>query len=263
VHDATEQFAYRAHALDKVELVSRVLQARGRGATMVFTRTKRTAQKVADELAERGFAVGAVHGDLGQVAREKALQAFRAGEIDVLVATDVAARGIDIDDVTHVINYQAPDDEKTYIHRIGRTGRKGRAGVAVTLVDWDELARWSMIDKALNLGCPDPAETYSSSPHLYTELDIPAEAGGRVGPAKRQERRRESTERPARSRTRSRRRTRAGKPATGHVESAEPQQEGEPVAESPHSPRRRRRRRPRDTDDRPRGEQQAPAANAS
>ena len=112
VHATTEQFAYRAHALDKVELVSRMLQARGRGATMVFTRTKRTAQKVADELAERGFKVGAVHGDLGQVAREKALKAFRAGDIDVLVATDVAARGIDIDDITHVINYQCPEDEQ-------------------------------------------------------------------------------------------------------------------------------------------------------
>lgn len=159
VHDATEQFVYRAHALDKVELVSRVLQARDRGATMIFTRTKRTAQKVADELTERGFAVGAVHGDLGQLAREKALKAFRTGGIDVLVATDVAARGIDIDDVTHVINYQCPEDEKMYVHRIGRTGRAGRTGVAVTLVDWDELPRWSMIDQALGLGSPDPAET--------------------------------------------------------------------------------------------------------
>src|ERR1700742_1439359 len=78
IHDTTEQFVYRAHALDKVELVSRILQADGRGATMIFTRTKRTAQKVADELAERGFAVGAVHGDLGQIAREKALKAFRS-----------------------------------------------------------------------------------------------------------------------------------------------------------------------------------------
>lgn len=154
VHDATEQFVYRAHALDKVELVSRVLQARDRGATMIFTRTKRTAQKVADELTERGFAVGAVHGDLGQLAREKALKAFRTGGIDVLVATDVAARGIDIDDVTHVINYQCPEDEKMYVHRIGRTGRAGRTGVAVTLVDWDELPRWSMIDQALGLGSP-------------------------------------------------------------------------------------------------------------
>ncbi len=140
VHTTTEQFAYRAHALDKVELVSRLLQARGRGATMIFTRTKRTAQKVSDELAERGFKVGAVHGDLGQVAREKALKSFRTGEIDVLVATDVAARGIDIDDVTHVINYQIPEDEQAYVHRIGRTGRAGKTGIAITLVDWDELA---------------------------------------------------------------------------------------------------------------------------
>src|ERR1700731_3449053 len=172
IHATTEQFVYRAHALDKVELVTRLLQVRGRGATMVFTRTKRTAQKVADELAGRGFKVGAVHGDLGQAAREKALNAFRAGDIDVLVATDVAARGIDIDDVTHVINYQCPEDEKVYVHRIGRTGRAGRAGVAITLVDWNELARWSTIDKALGLDCPAPAETYSSSPHLYLELDI-------------------------------------------------------------------------------------------
>src|SRR6201995_181249 len=86
-HDSTKQYAYRAHALDKVEMVSRILQAESRGATMIFTRTKRTAQKVADELAERGFKVGAVHGDLGQAAREKALKAFRTGDIDVLVAT--------------------------------------------------------------------------------------------------------------------------------------------------------------------------------
>ncbi len=121
---------------------------------MIFTRTKRTAQKVADELAERGFKVGAVHGDLGQAAREKALKSFRTGEIDVLVATDVAARGIDIDDITHVINYQIPEDEQAYVHRIGRTGRAGKTGIAVTLVDWDELPRWTMIDKALDLGHP-------------------------------------------------------------------------------------------------------------
>ncbi|MCW2655705.1 MAG: rhlE, partial [Mycobacterium sp.] len=231
VHATTEQFAYRAHALDKVELVSRLLQARGRGATMVFTRTKRTAQKVADELSGRGFAVDAVHGDLGQIAREKALKAFRAGAVDVLVATDVAARGIDIDDVTHVINYQCPEDEQAYVHRIGRTGRAGKTGVAITLIDWDELARWSMIDKALNLGCPDPAETYSSSPHLYAELDIPEDARGTVGPAKKAPAKpaqhRETGEQAPRSRSRPRRRTRAGKPATGHVEAGPPAAEPE------------------------------------
>ena len=164
-------------------MVARILQADGRGATMIFTRTKRTAQKVADELAERGFKVGAVHGDLGQGAREKALKAFRNGEVDVLVATDVAARGIDIDDITHVINYQIPEDEQAYVHRIGRTGRAGKTGIAVTLVDWDELPRWTMIDKALGLDTPDPVETYSSSPHLYDELDIPTDATGSIGAA--------------------------------------------------------------------------------
>jgi superfamily II DNA/RNA helicase len=220
-HDTTEQFVYRAHALDKVELVSRILQARDRGATMIFTRTKRTAQKVADELAERGFAVGAVHGDLGQIAREKALKAFRSGDVDVLVATDVAARGIDIDDITHVINYQCPEDDKMYVHRIGRTGRAGRTGIAVTLVDWDDLPRWTMIDKALSLGSPDPAETYSSSPHLYAELGISAEAGGKVGaPRKSPVKRRDTKsngEKPGRARSGTRRRrTRGGEPVTGH-----------------------------------------------
>ncbi|MFZ2509917.1 MAG: DEAD/DEAH box helicase, partial [Gordonia sp. (in: high G+C Gram-positive bacteria)] len=162
IHERTTQFVYRAHAMDKAELVARILQSDGRGATMVFTRTKRTAQKVADDLAERGFSVGAVHGDLGQIAREKALGRFRDGTIDVLVATDVAARGIDIDDVTHVINYQCPEDDKTYVHRIGRTGRAGRTGTAITFVDWDELHRWELIDKALDLGMPAPVETYST-----------------------------------------------------------------------------------------------------
>ncbi|HEY9305130.1 MAG TPA: DEAD/DEAH box helicase, partial [Mycobacterium sp.] len=261
VHDLTKQYVYRAHALDKVELVSRVLQARGRGATMIFTRTKRTAQKVADELAERGFAVGAVHGDLGQVAREKALKAFRTGGIDVLVATDVAARGIDVDDVTHVINYQIPEDEQAYVHRIGRTGRAGKTGVAVTLVDWDELARWTMIDKALGLGCPDPAETYSSSPHLHTELDIPTEAGGTVGsPQKSKAQRTTSGDRGSQPRksSRQRQRTRGGKPATGHPVSGQAAgtTNGEPEAsptdsatatsgDGAHNARRRRRRRPR------------------
>ena len=250
IHATTEQFVYRAHALDKVELVTRLLQVRGRGATMVFTRTKRTAQKVADDLAERGFKVGAVHGDLGQAAREKALNAFRAGHIDVLVATDVAARGIDIDDVTHVINYQCPEDEKVYVHRIGRTGRAGRAGVAITLVDWDELARWSTIDKALGLDCPAPAETYSSSPHLYLELDIPTDVTGRVGPAQKTPQRAPAQRRDGASatptRNRSRQRTRGGKTGTGHVGAeAEKGAAEQDTADTPHQGRRRRRRRPR------------------
>ncbi len=177
---AIKQVVYRAHALDKVEVLARLLQSRGRGLTIVFARTKRTAAKVADDLTERGFAAGSIHGDLGQGAREQALRAFRPGKIDVLVATDVAARGIDVDDVTHVVNYQCPEDEKIYLHRTGRTGRAGKTGTAVTFVDWDDMPRWGLINKALDLGFPEPAETYSSSPHLYTDLDIPEGTKGRL-----------------------------------------------------------------------------------
>ncbi|MFI1463449.1 DEAD/DEAH box helicase [Nocardia carnea] len=259
VHDRTAQFVYRAHALDKGELVARILQAEGRGATMIFTRTKRTAQKVADELGERGFAVGAVHGDLGQIAREKALSKFRKGTIDVLVATDVAARGIDIDDVTHVVNYQCPEDEKTYVHRIGRTGRAGRTGVAVTLIDWDELTRWAAIDAALGLGIPEPVETYSRSPHLFSDLGIPEGVTGTVG-ARKPERDPDAVvvERPERApRKRNRRRTRGGKSlenGTGAVDSTDAEATSEvsggPAAaetdaDPEASPARRKRRRRR------------------
>ena len=183
-HDApapvpsTEQHVFRAHQMDKIEVLARVLQARNRGLTIVFCQTKRAADQVADTLATRGFAVATVHGDLGQGQRERALRAFRSGKVDVLTATEVAARGLDVEDVTHVVNYECPDDEKTYVHRIGRTGRAGRAGVAVTFVDWRDMHRWKLINDALGLGMAEPEETYSTSEHLYTELDIPREATG-------------------------------------------------------------------------------------
>ena len=176
--DAIEQHVWRVHPLDKVELLARILQADGRDLAMIFTRTKRKAQRVCDDLTERGFAVGTVHGDLGQGAREQALRAFRTGKVDVLVATDVAARGIDVDNVTHVVNYECPEDEKTYLHRIGRTGRAGHSGTAVTFVDWEDVARWQMIDRALKLPFKDPIETYSTSDHVYTGLNIPAGTKG-------------------------------------------------------------------------------------
>ncbi|MFY1596604.1 DEAD/DEAH box helicase [Micromonospora sp. WMMD737] len=181
----TEQLAYRTHSMNKVEIVARILQAEGRGLTMIFTRTKRAADRVAEDLDFRGFAVAAVHGDLGQGARERALRAFRAGKIDTLVATDVAARGIDVSGVTHVINYDCPEDQDTYTHRIGRTGRAGATGVAVTFVDWDDVPRWRIIDKTLGLDMPEPAETYHTSPHLYTDLHIPTDVSGTLPTAER------------------------------------------------------------------------------
>ncbi|WBB55184.1 DEAD/DEAH box helicase [Verrucosispora sp. WMMD573] len=181
----TEQLVYRTHSMNKIEIVARILQADSRGLTIIFTRTKRAADRVAEDLDFRGFAVAAVHGDLGQGARERALRAFRAGKIDTLVATDVAARGIDVSGVTHVINYDCPEDQDTYTHRIGRTGRAGASGVAVTFVDWDDMPRWRIIDKTLGLDMPEPPETYHTSPHLYTDLHISTEVTGTLPTAER------------------------------------------------------------------------------
>jgi superfamily II DNA/RNA helicase len=181
----TQQVVYRTHSLNKLEIVARILQANGRSLTMIFTRTKRNADRVAEDLDFRGFAVAAVHGDLGQAARERALRAFRAGKIDVLVATDVAARGLDVSGVTHVINYDCPEDPDTYTHRIGRTGRAGATGVAVTFVDWEDMPRWRLIDKSMGMELPEPPETYHTSAWLYTDLDIPTDVSGTLPSADR------------------------------------------------------------------------------
>ncbi|MFF9280645.1 DEAD/DEAH box helicase [Streptomyces griseosporeus] len=273
-----KQFVYRAHNMDKPEMVARILQAEGRGLAMIFCRTKRTAADIAEQLQNRGFAAGAVHGDLGQGAREQALRAFRNGKVDVLVCTDVAARGIDVEGVTHVINYQSPEDEKTYLHRVGRTGRAGAKGTAITFVDWDDIPRWQLINKALQLDFNDPVETYSSSPHLFSDLGIPegtkgtlprsertragldaeeledlGEPGGRGGrggrgrggrPEARTETRTEERER---SRTpRRRRRTRGGTPLDASPATEQtPATEQAPAAadEAGTAPRTLRRRR--------------------
>ncbi|MER7459486.1 DEAD/DEAH box helicase [Micromonospora sp. NPDC126480] len=254
----TQQLAYRTHSLNKVEIVARILQAEGRGLTMIFTRTKRAADRVAEDLDFRGFAVAAVHGDLGQGARERALRAFRAGKIDTLVATDVAARGIDVTGVTHVINYDCPEDQDTYTHRIGRTGRAGASGVAVTFVDWDDMPRWRIIDKTLGLDMPEPPETYHTSPHLYTDLDISPEITGtlptgertRAGLAAEVEedlggRSRRGDTRGSRrgeGRGRERRRGRGGEDGGGGS-TAEPTDAAVAADTEERAPRRRRRRR--------------------
>jgi superfamily II DNA/RNA helicase len=175
-----KQFVYRAHSLDKDEVVGRILQAQGRERTVIFTKTKRQAAKLTEELVDRGFKATPLHGDMAQEARERSLNNFRSGKKDILVATEVAARGIDVDDVSHVINYSVPEDEKAYLHRIGRTGRAGKTGIAVTFVDWEDLARWVHINKELELGKPEPLETYSNSEHLFRDLEIPSGTKGRV-----------------------------------------------------------------------------------
>ncbi|MCW2837676.1 MAG: helicase [Marmoricola sp.] len=179
---ATAQFIYQAHDLDKPEMIGRLLQAEGADLMIVFTRTKRQAQRIADDLEERGFNSAPLHGDMAQAARERALTRFREGKLQVLVATDVAARGIDVTGVTHVVNYTCPEDEKTYVHRIGRTGRAGATGIAITFVDWADLHRWKMINKALDLPFDEPLETYSSSEHFLHDQGIAPGTKGRIVP---------------------------------------------------------------------------------
>jgi superfamily II DNA/RNA helicase len=219
---ATAQFVFQAHELDKPEIVARILQAENCTRVMIFCRTKRSAQRLSDDLVDRGFAATSIHGDLNQFAREKALRRFREGRIAVLVATDVAGRGIDIEGVSHVINYECPEDEKVYVHRIGRTGRAGASGVAITFVDWSDRTRWKVINNVLGLPFEEPEETYSTSPHLYHDLGIDPAAKGRIGLSvtRGSERRDESVaSKPARSRprkdatrTRTRQRLRNGVP---------------------------------------------------
>ncbi|POM24854.1 DEAD-box ATP-dependent RNA helicase CshA [Actinomadura rubteroloni] len=264
--DATPQVVqhvWQAHQMDKPEMLARILQADGRGLTMVFCQTKRACDRVAGDLAQRGFDAAAVHGDLGQSQRERALRAFRNGKIDVLVATDVAARGLDVDDVTHVVNYECPDSADTYVHRIGRTGRAGKEGVAVTLVDWSDLQRWKLINGTLGLPFATPEETYSTSEHFYATLGIPSgttgtlpkeQRGERAGldaealedigetgrnrsqAPREREREQPEPERPAKPRRkRSRSRTRAGQPVAEDAV-AETSAPSEPVAEPAAEP---------------------------
>jgi superfamily II DNA/RNA helicase len=243
---ATAQFIYQVHDLDKPEIIARILQSENSGITIVFTRTKRQAQRVADDLAERGFPSSPLHGDMQQVAREKALKKFRDGKLKVLVATDVAARGIDVADVTHVINYSCPEDEKTYLHRIGRTGRAGATGIAVTLVDWADVTRWKVINKALNLPFDEILETYSTSENLFHDQGIAPGTKGRIVPASdspapgRDSKPREQRERPRRDRSRTR--TRGGETSTGTTASSESRAEGDATAKPKRSRNRRRSR---------------------
>ncbi|MCL1922566.1 MAG: DEAD/DEAH box helicase [Propionibacteriaceae bacterium] len=195
----TTQFVYQAHDLDKPAIVGKLLQNDDASRVMIFCSTKRDVQRLTDDLKDRGFSATCIHGDLSQAVRERSLNRFRDGKAHVIVCTDVAARGIDVDNVTHVINYDCPDDEKTYVHRIGRTGRAGRTGVAVTLVEWKDIPRWKTINRALDLDFADPMEAYSTTPELLADLGIPEGATGRLkdpAPRETSERSRDSSERP-------------------------------------------------------------------
>jgi superfamily II DNA/RNA helicase len=135
----------------KVEALVELLQSEDRGLTLVFVRTKRGADRLASKLKVRGIRAEALHGDLPQRARERALRRFDTGAVDVLVATDVAARGLDLERISHVVNFDPPEDDRSYVHRVGRTGRAGRAGTGVTLVTAEQQGDVSRLAARLDL----------------------------------------------------------------------------------------------------------------
>jgi superfamily II DNA/RNA helicase len=230
---ATKQYFFQVHPLNRFEVLTRILDIPGRERVAVFRRTKRGVDRTIAGLRELGYRAGALHGDMQQAVRERVMGQFRKGKLDVLVCTDVAARGLDIAGLSHVVNYDTPEDDKAYVHRIGRTGRAGAAGVAVTFVAWNELDTADLIRRRLGLTDEPVHEVYSTSP-LLTELfglpsveeaaklrdadgdgAKPARSGGRPGGPAGRAADDEPPQRPARrTERRRRRRTSPGDPAT-------------------------------------------------
>ncbi|MUU78285.1 DEAD/DEAH box helicase [Winogradskyella endarachnes] len=140
---------YLVNARDRYRALKRLADANPDIFSVIFCRTKRDTQKVAENLIEDGYSAGALHGDLSQNQRDLVMKSFRNNQIQMLVATDVAARGIDVDDVTHVINYQLPDEIETYTHRSGRTGRAGKTGVSMVIVSKSEVRKIKSIERII------------------------------------------------------------------------------------------------------------------
>ncbi len=152
------------HHMDKDKVVAAI--ASGMAKTIVFCQTKRTCDRVERNLQELGVRAAAIHGDLAQAARERALKRFTDGELAVLVATDVAARGIDVDDIGSVIHYEPAGDVKDYLHRSGRTARAGRDGWAVTLAEYNQHTQVRILQRAMRLEPSPPIEVFSNNPML-------------------------------------------------------------------------------------------------
>jgi superfamily II DNA/RNA helicase len=167
------QHFFQVHRMDKPRVLARILQSPGRGGVYVFVRTKHMADRLVNELEELGAPAIPIHGDLRQTAREKNLERFRSGKATVLVATEVAARGLDVGGVTHVVNYDCPDDEKMYLHRIGRTARAGEAGVAITFAEFNEADRLNVIRKAVGATDTEVLPIFSTSQELIDLFDLP------------------------------------------------------------------------------------------
>jgi ATP-dependent RNA helicase RhlE len=152
--EKVEQEVYLVEKADKRALLVDVLRDNAMRRVLVFSRTKHGANRIAEHLVKAGIGAEAIHGNKSQNARERALANFKAGRIRVMVATDIAARGIDIDEVTHVVNFDVPEVPETYVHRIGRTARAGASGMALTFVEQEERADWRNIIKLVRQDIP-------------------------------------------------------------------------------------------------------------
>ena len=194
--EKVEQEVYLVEKADKRSLLVEVLRDSGMRRVLVFSRTKHGANRIAEHLVKAGVGAEAIHGNKSQNARERALANFKAGRIRVLVATDIAARGIDIDDVTHVVNFDVPEVPETYVHRIGRTARAGASGMALTFVDSEERADWRNVVKLTKQdipvvdGHPFQSRTPLAASASPREAPRPNGGGGHGTPGHRRPRRR-------------------------------------------------------------------------
>jgi superfamily II DNA/RNA helicase len=163
--DRVEQRVMRVDRAAKATILAQVLKREQVDRTLVFTRTKHGADKVVRGLAKAGIAASAIHGNKSQNQRERVLLAFRSGDIRTLVATDIAARGIDVDGISHVVNFDLPNVPETYVHRIGRTARAGAAGTAISLCDAEELPFLRDIERLIRRSIPATDHRSASAQH--------------------------------------------------------------------------------------------------
>lgn len=178
--DTIDQSLYRTDKSKKIKLLTWLLEQRDYSSVLVFTRTKHGANRVARDLERAGISAAAIHGNKSQTARQAALADFKAGKLRVLVATDIAARGLDIEALSCVVNYNLPDVPETYVHRIGRTGRAGLDGVAISFCDASELEELAAIEKQLGRRIPE----VSQHPYPMEEMEVPVtdQKGRRINP---------------------------------------------------------------------------------
>ncbi|HVJ92952.1 MAG TPA: helicase-related protein, partial [Labilithrix sp.] len=192
---AVEQCVYFVPKTEKRHLLDRLLREEKAERSIVFTRTKHGANRLAEQLSRAGLVAAAIHGNKSQGARERALHGFRTGSVAVLVATDLAARGIDVEGITHVFNYDLPNVPESYVHRIGRTGRAGASGRAIAFCDAEERALLREIERFVKKGIPVAGSVNTTPP---TEVSMPQAIGSTTNPAA-------TTTRPSMRRRRSRR----------------------------------------------------------